>query len=497
MWEEIRRHRNFLWIALSTVVIIAVYWQSYASMIDMWSLNAYGYAWLVYPVFVYLLWYRRRQIQAAVVKFSWVGFALTIVAVIVWRIATSAGIQIVEFLAAVWLTVAVVWSVLGSRVTSAAIFPLLILTAAVPLGDALIPYLMQVTADISSLMLNVFGVPAYREQMFLTLPGAQFEVARVCGGLRYLLAGVLITLLFAYFNYSSNTKRVVAVLAAAVMFIVANGLRAFIVMYVAWRSEMRLFVGHDHVVFGMIFFAVLMLGFLWIAGRFVDTNPQALEGEPREMGLNQGSISPIASAVFLVVLAGPAANAYMDNTVDPNVSSRRWPQLADCGGPGDWSFSWMPDFKQADAVGAASYTCADTRIGAYQAIYVLQEQGKELITSSNRITPKAWRRSVAEKPTDLRIADSAVPVREIYLSNEQRPDLLIWYWYRIGEKRTNSPVLAKLHEAYNALILRHAQSSVIVLAAEGRGDREDLFVVLQSVAERMLREPHGLEPVSR
>jgi len=89
---------------------------------------------------------------------------------------------------------------------------------------------MEATADVSERLLGLLGVPALREGMFFTLPGGNFEVAEICAGLRYLMAGTVTALLFAYLNFNRWGKRIAFTLLAAVSFVIANGLRAFITM---------------------------------------------------------------------------------------------------------------------------------------------------------------------------------------------------------------------------------------------------------------------------
>ncbi len=135
---------------------------------------------------------------------------------------------------------------------------------------------MRVTADVSAALLRLTGVPVYREGQYITLPGGEFEVADVCSGLRYLVAGTMISLLFAYLTYRSTWRRVLFVAATAFALIFANGLRAFIVMWVASASEMRLLAGEDHVYFGWILFAVVIGGMFLLGTRYAEH--EALDG---------------------------------------------------------------------------------------------------------------------------------------------------------------------------------------------------------------------------
>src|SRR5690606_27073545 len=109
-----------------------------------------------------------------------------------------------------------------------------------------------------------------REGQLITLPGGNFVVADVCAGLSYLTAGTIIAVLFGYFTYDSNWKRAAFAAAAAVTMILFNGVRAFIVMYVASATDMRYLAGRDHVYFGWLLFGLVVLGLVYAGSLLAD-----------------------------------------------------------------------------------------------------------------------------------------------------------------------------------------------------------------------------------
>ena len=129
-------------------------------------------------------------------------------------------------------------------------FPLAFLVFAVPFGRALVPALMQVTADITVTALKWTGVPVFRQGMLLSIPGGDFEVARACSGLNYLMTGVVLGTLYAYLTYTDWRKRVAFVAVTVAVLIVANGIRAYLTVAIAHWSDMRYGTGYDHIVFG-------------------------------------------------------------------------------------------------------------------------------------------------------------------------------------------------------------------------------------------------------
>jgi len=293
-------------VAGVVVAVVIIYWPSYRQMIDMWSLQNYQHGWLVYPISLAMLWHVRERLATVRLEASPAGVVALGLTVAGWTMANAVNVQVLELLAVTLLVPASVWAFGGAALLREALFPLLFLLAAVPAGEAIIPALMQSTADIAAWLLDVVGVPAYREGMFMTLPGGQFEVADVCSGLRYLLAGTVLAVLFAYWNYRSYTKRVVFVVSLAGAFIIANGIRAFIVMYVASATDMRVFAGRDHVIFGQVLFAALALALMWFGSRYADRDlPAAGKRRPaRSWRWAVGEVPEVLVGVATLVTPG-------------------------------------------------------------------------------------------------------------------------------------------------------------------------------------------------
>jgi exosortase A len=299
-----RRELSTVLLITGVAAIVAlVYADTFASLASGWAYQDYSHGMLVFPISAYLLWRLRSPLANIDLKpWPW-GVAIMAGLVLLWLVSRLVGVQAGEHLTAVLLMPAAVATCLGVAVARRALFPLLFLAAAVPVGDSLIPYLMEITADVSSWLLRVVGVPVYREGQFLSLPGGEFEVAEVCSGLRSLVAGTTIALLFAYLTFRSNARRALFVGIAAVTFVVVNALRAFIVMYVASATDMRVLAGVDHIYFGWALFGVAMGALLWYGVRFSDLPADEPRAPAPRGEARASSTLPMVLVLGLVMLA--------------------------------------------------------------------------------------------------------------------------------------------------------------------------------------------------
>ncbi len=462
---QLRQYKLTLFAVAITALVVAVYWQTFSRIVEMWSVTAYQHGWLVYPVCLYLLFTKRDELAEVQWRSSVFGGLVVALLIVVWSVSRAVGVQIVEFSAATLLIFATFWALAGTDAMRTAAFPLILLLAAVPAGGFLIEPLMRITAEISAALLAVIGVPVDRDGQFFHLPGGSFEVADVCSGLRYLLAGTTVSLAFAYIAYSGNAKRTLFVGIAAIVLVITNGVRAFIVMTIASATDMRVLGGSDHVVFGMVLFGVVFFAIILIGERYADPgrrqSPQQVDHHDRQNVWVSGAVIAMALGILI---SGPAFDTAMANRAAPATAVGPVVGLDGCSAPDEWVSRDTPSFDTADYREQLMFECGDHRVGLFVAGYVAQTQGKELISWDNRVWPKEWRRYVDRSTVAIQTSDGAVKARQVLV---RRPEgwRLIWYWYQVGESVTGSQYTVKVLETLAALRWRSVESSIVAVSA--------------------------------
>src|SRR4029453_12636412 len=96
---------------------------------------------------------------------------------------------------------------LGMEVARAITFPLAFLLFMVPFGEFLLPPLMEGTASVTIAALRLTGVPVYREGLQFVIPSGKWSVVEACSGVRYLIASMVVGVLFASLNSRSLRRR--------------------------------------------------------------------------------------------------------------------------------------------------------------------------------------------------------------------------------------------------------------------------------------------------
>jgi exosortase A len=251
---------------LLLAVQLVLFRETALAMVGIWSRSdTFAHAFLVPPIVVWLIWRRRDELAQLTVKPApWVLLPMA-AACVLWLLGELANVNAASQFALVSLLVLTVPAVYGLQVAKALTFPLLFLFFAVPLGDFMLSPMMQWTADFTILALQLSGVPVLREGLQFVIPSGSWSVVEACSGVRYLIASFMVGTLFAYLNYRTSWRRAVFMLVSLLVPIVANWVRAYLIVMTGHLSGNTLAVGADHLIYGWVFFGIV-IGLMFMIG---------------------------------------------------------------------------------------------------------------------------------------------------------------------------------------------------------------------------------------
>src|SRR5262249_35737350 len=111
------------------------------------------------------------------------------------------------------------------------------------------------------------------------IPSGRWSVVEACSGIRYLIASLVVGTLYAYLSYRSLTRRLVFVGFSIAVPIVANWIRAYMIVMIGHLSGNTLAVGVDHIIYGWAFFGLVILLMFWIGARWHDNKAEPVRGD--------------------------------------------------------------------------------------------------------------------------------------------------------------------------------------------------------------------------
>ncbi len=474
--------------------LLLVYYQSYSSIVKIWwRSETFAHGFLVAPVSAYLIWKKRRSLARLVPHPSLWGLFCFFLLVLFWSAAHIARIQVGEQLAVVAMLPAVLWAVAGGSVVRRLVFPLAYLIFAVPMGEVLVPHLQDITADIVVTALRFTDVPVLREGRFIAIPSGNFEVAEACSGIRYLIASLALGSLYAYFSYRSIWRRLLFVALSLLMPVIANGLRAYGIIMLADMSDYRLAMGVDHIIYGWVFFGIVMALLFWLGSKFrepggmsdaveVDVGPAA--------GVRSAVVPLYISAAVLagVALSGPAAVSYLSAVYGALSYKLQLPKL---GGEWEGPFAadngrWQPRFHGASEERLVEYRNGGERVQLYLALYTVQEQGAELVNALNSFyNPNRWRR-VAGGRLVIPVEKGQVLNLQTLALTSPRTGRALWYWYEVGSVPVSDDLSAKIRYIVERFMGRAGVSLAVLVSHEHDASEGMSDVVLQKFLKNFL-----------
>lgn len=376
-------------LALVWAVLLGVFAPDWAAMArQWWDISTYNHIVLIPVILGWLVWQRWPELQKLEPEIWWPGFVLFAGAAFLWLLGAMSGLDIARQAAAVAMLGAVVPLLLGVRVAAGLAFPLAYMVFLIPVGEELENMLQMVTAEITVALTHLSGIPAAIDGVFIDTPAGLFEVAEACSGVKFLIAMIAFGVLAANVCFVSWRRRMALMAACLVVPIVANGIRAWGTIYAAQFFGVEVAAGFDHIVYGWIFFAIVLILVIAGAWRFFDRSPhapvidaKALAASPWLARLETPAIAGgKALAVLLLLLVAVRGWAYTADTLAAPL-----PQQIDLPSVPGWTrvdytphIWWEPCAQGAEHRLLGRYQDGQGRqVDVFVALYSRQGEGRE------------------------------------------------------------------------------------------------------------------------
>ncbi len=465
-------------LGLALLMIVLLFRETFLSMATIWARSdTYAHGFIVLPITLWLVWRKRSEIAPLVPQPGYAALLLLAGVGSCWLLGDLAAVNALTQFAFVWMLVLAVPAVLGWQVARQVAFPLLFLFFAVPFGDFAMPKLMDWTAAATIFGLRLTGIPVHAEGLRFVIPTGSWSVVEACSGVRYLIASITVGTLFAYLTYQSLQRRLVFVMASILVPVVANWLRAYMIVMIGHLSSNKLAVGVDHVVYGWVFFGLVMMAMFWVGGRWHEDHlPRPVSQPPALPRRGATSVSVLligALATVLVSAIGPLAKQQLADSRSAPLS-----QLAPLATIPGWRpmpqgiGSWQPSFSGANATMQMAFEKDGRVAGLFVGYYRHQDSQRKLVTSTNalvRSDDPFWARS-AGGVRHIAFDSQDLKVRSAQLRGVGRQNLAVWQWYWVDGQWTASDSLAKAYMARARLTGKGDDSAVVILyAAQEQG----------------------------
>ena len=234
--------------------ILLLYRTTVVDMVSIWERSeTFAHAFLVPPIVLWLIWRRRAALAGLSPSPTFSTLVPLAAFALAWLVGDLANLNAVTQFSMTAMLVLATVGVIGMPASREIMFPLAFLFFAVPMGEVFVPQLMEWTASFTVVALRFSGIPVFREGFNFVIPSGSWSVVEACSGVRYLIASFMVGTLFAYLNYRSMRRRLAFMAVAIVVPIIANWVRAYLIVLIGHLSGNKLAVGVDHLVYGWLF----------------------------------------------------------------------------------------------------------------------------------------------------------------------------------------------------------------------------------------------------
>jgi exosortase len=232
-----------------------------------WRDPNYSHGFFVPLLALWMLWNSRCRLMEAPKRPSWWGLVVILAGLSLLVIGTFGADLYLSRVSFLFVIAGMAIFFYGWPRFRVGMFAWLVLFLMIPLpllvSNQIVLPLQFISSALATGLMDLFGIPVFRQGNVIFLPSLTLEVAEACSGIRSLMAMVTLAVAFSYLAERKAWKRAVLVFSAIPVAIVANGIRIMAsgVLGYYWSHDKA--EGFFHLFSGIVIFTFAFL-ILWM-----------------------------------------------------------------------------------------------------------------------------------------------------------------------------------------------------------------------------------------
>lgn len=475
-------------LGVAWLVLVGLLRSTIVSMLTIWyGSNTYSYGFVIIPICAFLVWRKRKVLYDLQPTTSFVGIALFLLCAVMWLAGNIADVQVVEQFAFIGMMEALIWALLGTQAMRALRFPLLFLFFAIPAGESLVEPLQRLTAAFTVGAVRLSGIPAVQDGFLISTPSGDWKIAEACSGIRYLTSSVVVGTLVAGVLFSTWKRRILFVLISGLVPILANALRAYLIVVLAYVSNNRIATGVDHIIYGWMFFSLVTAILIGFALRWRQPEIESADSVPsvvQPLGPVTRDARLLWYVGFLILIAAAAistANFLWSRVPPVQFAGKLWSEPPGWTAMPDPDHDWAPSFEAGESL---MLRRGSREVSLYTAAYPMRRHGVELVNPGNAVGTSGDWKLLNSDYREAQITGEPVTVAEYWIASggERR---VVWMWYLSGNELTAKPQKIKLMQAVSRLVGQPAMVSLFAISSRVSSQPSEAINNLREFAQGM------------
>jgi exosortase A len=516
MQEKIVKNMNahlFQCVVFPVLLVVAwvlLYQDAILSAAQIWYVSEiFSHGFFIIPGSLYFIWRERDKLtKLTLVPNYWV-LPFLVAFLMLGVLGVVGGVQVFSHIAAFTVLPLAIWFCVGNAIAKVIWFPLCFMLFSIPIGEQLVPYLQQITAELAIGLLSWTTIPVFSTGLYIEIPQGKFVVAEACSGIRFFVGSLVFGAVYSHVSYRSFKRKVAFMFLALVVPLVANAVRVFGIVVIGYFIDMEYASGADHIIYGWVFFAIVL--FLLVvfgelfrekdtvislndsAGTSVVTSvvTDAENNKALSFSLSRPAFCTLLGLLTLVLVwqkvvvpNGAIIESAIDsvslealNVTRQHVVRSSWSPIIK--GESDLYRGFLEAVQEQELSELAN-------VDVVLAWYPENRDGAELVSSSNALFDKESWSKMGEESVNVSIQGETQTLSLLKIMSHRGVQRLVLYWYQLPNKALNSGIKAKLYQSIDVLFGGKGAGALIALSSTYSNDSEqNVRSALTKSAEQM------------
>ncbi|XKH00699.1 exosortase/archaeosortase family protein [Marinobacter nauticus] len=266
--DNLHLYRPYL---LVTAVSVVLFFPTWARLFGQWlefeQVLAHGLATgIIFLILLVIHPPRGPSKSPAVTKeHHLAGAVLLVLVTLAWAVLELVRIDTLSYLLLPAGMLCLAWTLLGLNSALRFLPYVLLLSLSLPIWADFIPGLVVLASAVVSYCVQLFGMTALIEGNSITLPWGRLIIADGCSGIRYFAISILLAAVVSILNDYRWKGWLGLVTAAMAIGLIANWVRIFVLVVIAYQSRMQSPILTDHEMLGWLVYGAFILPALYFA----------------------------------------------------------------------------------------------------------------------------------------------------------------------------------------------------------------------------------------
>lgn len=469
---------SFVFVCLCWTFFV---WNGLSTAIEIWWQNEiFNHCFFIMPCSIYLVYINRFSLFSEPFEPTLSPLFLLLPTCFVYIVGLAGDINIFLHIATFFSLILVVWCAIGTKAVKKIFFPLVFILFCIPVGEQLTPYLQEIAATGAVFLIELTGVPLYRNGLYIEIPGGRFLVAEACSGVSFFIASCVIGCIYAYLNFSNYKRRFSFIVISLLLPVLANIIRVYGIIMIAYISDMEHAVGADHLVYGWFFFAFIILCLLGI-GELLRTSDGVIS-QNKDVKRDSkykviGKVRNLFTVSFVLILFSLWTFLIKTTYSTPVISEVSFNQFISevdiCNIDDPWQPKLMQPTKEIIInFKGISEGCTVRFVNAWY-----DGLENELVSDLNRVFDPEYWAIVSSFNIIFNNGKEKLQFTGIHITSPSEEQRFIVSWFKINDRIFTNKIYAKLYQTYLALVGKSTTGEIKILASKSL---EDINYILQN-----------------